>query len=146
MQFVTNDWKRCQVACEGDCPFYIWCSKDKDSETYPIKTLVNNHQCTKPISNKMTSVKHLAEVFGDRIRKNPQWKVKEMTETMKNELEVVVPRIKILRVRKIALEGVAESLKLHYSRVRDFESELLLSNPKNTVKISTTRLNENDPV
>ena len=87
----------------------------------------------------MASTKHLVEVFGDRIRKNPQWKVKEMTETMKNELEVVVPRIKIFRVRKIALEGVVESLKVHYSRVRDSGSEFLPSNPKNTVKI--TRLN-----
>lgn len=145
IEFVTNDGKRCQVCCEGDCPFYIWCSKDKEGEGCTIKTLVDSHLCTKPYSNKMASVKYLAEVFGDRIRKNPQWKVKEMAETIKNELEIQVPRIKILRVRKTALEGVAESLKQHYSRLRDYAHELLLSNPQNTVKISTTRLNDNDP-
>lgn len=145
IQFVTNDGKRCQVCCEAGCPFYIWCSKDKNTDTCFIKTLVNQHLCTKPIYNKMASVKYLCDVFGERIRKNPQWKVKEMAETIKNELEIEVPRIKILRLRRAALEGVAEALKQHYSRVRDFGQELLASNPQNTVKISTTRLNETDP-
>ncbi|XP_074327771.1 uncharacterized protein LOC141665686 [Apium graveolens] len=94
----------------------------------------------------MANVKYLCEVFGDRIRKNPQWSCKEMAETIKNELEIEVPRIKVLRLRKMALEGIAESLRQHYARVRDFGQEVLLSNPKNTVKISTTRLNPEDPV
>lgn len=32
IEFVTNDCKRCQVCCKAQCPFYIWCSRDKDSE------------------------------------------------------------------------------------------------------------------
>ncbi|XP_074370477.1 uncharacterized protein LOC141711723 [Apium graveolens] len=146
VQFITNDGRRCQVSCEANCPFYIWCSRDKDSETVTVKTLVDTHLCTKPYNNKMTNVKYLCEVFGDRIRKNPQWSCKEMAETIKNELEIEVPRIKVLRLRKMALEGIAESLRQHYARVRDFGQEVLLSNPKNTVKISTTRLNPEDPV
>ena len=67
-----------------------------------------------------------------------------MAETIKKELEVEVPRIKILRVRKIALESVAEALKEHYSRLRDFANEILKSNKNNTVQIRTTRLNETD--
>ncbi|XP_063949919.1 uncharacterized protein LOC135152758 [Daucus carota subsp. sativus] len=94
----------------------------------------------------MASVKYLCDVFGERIRKNPQWMCKELAETIKKEMEIEVPRIKILRLRKMALEGVAKSLKEHYSRVRDFGQEVLLSNPQNTVKISTTRLNEDDPL
>ncbi|XP_074323468.1 uncharacterized protein LOC141660384 [Apium graveolens] len=146
VQFVTNDKWRCQVCCTGDCPFYIWCSRDKDSETCKIKTLVNSHLCTKPYTNKMASTRYLCDLFGDRIRKHPQWSCKEMAETIKNELEIEVPKIKIMRLRKMALEGIAKSLRQHYSRVRDFGHEVLLSNPKNTVKISTTRLNEGDPV
>ncbi|XP_074378367.1 uncharacterized protein LOC141719903 [Apium graveolens] len=146
VQFITNDGRRCQVSCEANCPFYIWCSKDKDSETVTVKTLVDTHLCTKPYNNKMANVKYLCKVFGDRIRKNPQWSCKEMAETIKNELEIEVPRIKVLRLRKMALEGIAESLRQHYARVRDFGQEVLLSNPKNTVKISTTRLNPEDPV
>ncbi|KAL8113628.1 hypothetical protein AgCh_020812 [Apium graveolens] len=131
VQFVTNDGRRCQVCCEGECPFYMWCSRDKDSETCTIKILVDSHFCTKPYSNKMATTRYLCDLFGDRIRKNPQWSCKEMAETIKNELEIQVAKIKILRLRKMPLEGIADSLKQHYSRVKDFGHEVLLSNARN---------------
>lgn len=49
-----------------------------------------------------------------------------------------------MRVKKSALDGVAEELTRHYSRVRDFAHEVLKSNPHNTVKICGTRLNDGD--
>ncbi|XP_074364440.1 uncharacterized protein LOC141705338 [Apium graveolens] len=109
IQLVTNDALRCQVCCEADCRFYMWCSKDKDSDNCTIKTLFPEHNCTKPYTNKLATVK-----------------------------------IKILRVRKAALEGVQEALREHYSRLRDFAHEILKTNSNNTVQIRTTRLNETD--
>lgn len=106
--------------------------------------MIDEHLCTKPYSNKLATVKYLNEIYGDRIIKNPQWKVKEMMETIMTELEIKVPRIKIIRWMKLALEGVHDSLKEHYSQLRDFGYELLMSNPQNTIKISTTMLNETD--
>ncbi|XP_074355948.1 uncharacterized protein LOC141695613 [Apium graveolens] len=144
VQIVTNDKSMCQVACQGDFSFYMWYRKDKDSKNCIIKTLIDEHLCTKPYSNKLASVKYINDIYEDRIRKNPQWRIKEMIETIKIELEIEVPRIKILILRKMALEGVHDSLKEHYSRTRDFGHELLLSKPQKTVKISTTRLNETD--
>lgn len=32
VKFVTSDASNCQVCCEAECRFYIWCSKDKDSD------------------------------------------------------------------------------------------------------------------
>ena len=142
--FVKNDALRCQVICEENCPFYIWCCKDKNSENVRIKTLIDEHLCTKPYRNKLATVKYLRQLYGDKIRKNPQWRVKDMIETIKHDLEVEVPRIKCIRVRKAALEGVYESLKDHYARVYDFGYELLKNNSKNTVKIMNTRLNLDD--
>lgn len=34
-----------------------------------------------------------------------------MAKTLKNELEIEVPRIKILKLRKMVLDGIAESLR-----------------------------------
>ena len=109
-----------------------------------IKTCLPDHLCTKPYSNRLVSVKYLTEVYGERIRKNPQWKVKEMQETFREELEIEVPRIKCSRVRQAALAGVFETLKDHYSRVWDFGFELLKNNPKNTVDIMTSRVTDED--
>ncbi|XP_074365144.1 uncharacterized protein LOC141706232 [Apium graveolens] len=72
VQFIINDAQRCQVSCEAECKFYIWCSKDKDSDNCTIKTLFDEHNCSKPYTNKLASVKYLTELYGDRIRKNPQ--------------------------------------------------------------------------
>ncbi|XP_074328392.1 uncharacterized protein LOC141666301 [Apium graveolens] len=93
---------------------------------------------------QVASVKYLTEIYGKRVRRNPQWKVKEMAEAIKKELEIEVPRIKILRVRKASLDGVHEALKEQYSRLRDMGHDILPSNPKNTVQIRTSRLNEGD--
>ncbi|XP_074336967.1 uncharacterized protein LOC141674144 [Apium graveolens] len=122
----------------------MWYSKDKDSENCTLKTLNPQHLCTKPYTNKLASVKKLCEIYGDRVRQNPQWRIKEMAETIKKDLEIDVSRIKIIRVRRMTLEGVHDALKAQYSRLRDFGHELLQINPRNTVKISTTRLNETD--
>lgn len=68
----------------------------------------------------------------------------DMVETIRNDLEIEVTRIKVIRVRKAAIEGVFNSLKQHYSRVRDFRHQILLNHPLNRVDIRTTRLNESD--
>lgn len=49
-----------------------------------------------------------------------------------------------MRIKKITLDRVHDSLKQHYSRVWDFGHELLKCNPQNTIKISSTRVNEED--
>ena len=86
--FAKNDSQRCQVICEEGCPFYIWCTRIKNSENVQIKTLVDKHTCTKPYTNKHATVKYLTKKYGDRIRKDPRWKIKDMIEVIKKEMEI----------------------------------------------------------
>lgn len=67
-----------------------------------------------------------------------------MIETIKIELEIQVPRVKIITLRKLVLQGVHGSLKQQYSILRDFGREILMSNPQNNVKINITRFNKTD--
>lgn len=106
IHFIKNDQHRCQVGCENGCSFYLWCSKLPNEEAVQVKTCLDDHQCTKPYHNTLISVKYLTQLYGDRIRQNPQWKVKDMMQVIRDDLEVDVPRIKCSRVRKAALEGV----------------------------------------
>ncbi|XP_074355322.1 uncharacterized protein LOC141694472 [Apium graveolens] len=145
LHFITNDAKRARVGCEKWCTFYLWCSRLEGGEAVQIKTCQPDHLCTKPYHNRLVSVKYLTEMYGEKIRKNPQWKVKEMQETIRQELEIDVPRIKCSRVRQATLAGVLESMKCHYSRVWDFGFELIKNNPKNTCKIMTNMVT-NDSV
>ena len=91
VKLCANDPNRCQVKCEAWCPFYIWVRRKLDSEMVEIRTLLNDHICTKPYKNRLASVKYLTNQYGDRIRKNPTWKVKEMIETIRKELEIDIP-------------------------------------------------------
>lgn len=47
-------------------------------------------------------------------------------------------------MRQQALSGVELVMKEHYAKLRKFAGEILRSNKNNTVKISTTRLQEGD--
>ena len=107
VQFVTTDKNRCHVVCATDCSFYIWYNRDKDNENCASKTLVDEHKCAKSYNNSLQQSNiHLNELYGEKIRKNLQWKVKEMVEAIKKELEIKVSGIKLIRLRKLALEGV----------------------------------------
>ena len=74
IQFVTSDTKRCQVCCEADCKFYIWFSKDKDSDNCTIKTLVNEHNCTKPLVESERNGRVYQTGIGDSSSKNQNFK------------------------------------------------------------------------
>ncbi|KAK1379948.1 hypothetical protein POM88_026692 [Heracleum sosnowskyi] len=124
----------CQVKCEKGCPFYIWVSQKQETGAVEIRALLDDHLCIKPYKNRLATVKYMTEIYGDRLRKNPQWKIKDMMDTMREDLEIEVPRIKILRVRKAALEGVHNMLKDVYARIWDFGAEIMKNNPLNTKK------------
>lgn len=67
-----------------------------------------------------------------------------MQEEFKRVLKVEVCDAKCCRVRKRALSGIIEEMVKHYAGLRRFWGEILRSNKENTVKICTTRVNEQD--
>lgn len=133
-----------QVGCVKGCPFKMWASYIEPTKCWQIKTLLNDHNCVWNYNNKLVTVKWLANKYGDKIRKNPNWKLGEMQEEFKKVLKVDVGQWKCCRVRQKALRGVEDKMREHYANVRKFGGEILRSNPNNTVKIRTTRLQEGD--
>lgn len=85
-------------------------------------------------------MKWLADKYGDKIRKNLNWKLGEMQEEFKKDLKVNVGEWKCCRVRRKALRAVEDKMREHYANIRRFGGEVLRSNPNNTIKITTTRL------
>lgn len=143
-RYLSDDKQRIQVACAKGCPFKMWASYIKGSDGWQIKTVVNEHNCVWTYKNKLVTVKYLVDMFGDRIRKNPNWKLTEMQEEFKRVLKVDVCEAKCCRVRQQALSAIEEKMKEHYGNLRRFAGEILRSNNNNTVKISTTREQEGD--
>ncbi|XP_016647397.1 PREDICTED: uncharacterized protein LOC103334793 [Prunus mume] len=78
VKLVKNDNKRIQAKCAGHtkCPFILFASKiDRDEQTFSIKTLPLEHECTRVDKLKYTNSRWLSKKFADKIRKNPEWDV-----------------------------------------------------------------------
>lgn len=144
LKYSVNDLCRIQVVCAKGCPFKMWLSFIKEKECWQVRTVNNEHNCVYHYDNKLVTVKYLAELYGNRIRRNPSWKLKEMQEEFKKELKVEVGEAKCCRVRQRALSQVHEEMVKHFAGLRRFGGEILRSNKNNTVKICTTRNNEED--
>lgn len=143
-QYKVDDLKRVKVVCASGCPFKMWVGFIKETEGWQIKTVNAEHNCVWSYKNKLVNCKFLVDMYGDRIRKNPNWKLGEMQEEFKRALKVDVSEAMCCRVRQKSLTGVEDVMKDHYAKVRMFAGEILRSNRHNTVKIRTTRLQEGD--
>lgn len=144
LKYAVDDLHRIQVICAKGCPFRMWVSFMKEYEGWQIKTLNDDHNCIYHFNNKLVTVKYLADLYGNKIRRNPNWKLSEMQEEIKQVLKIEICEAKACRVRKRALSAVHEEMKTHYAGLSRFAGEILRSNKNNTVKICTTRRNEGD--
>ncbi|KAK1369124.1 hypothetical protein POM88_035216 [Heracleum sosnowskyi] len=113
-QYLVDDKIRIQVACTTGCPFKMWVNYIKENSGWQIKTLNNDHNCIWDYKNKLVTVMFLVELYGDKIRKNPNCKLREMQEEFKRDLKVDVCEAKCCKVRKQALsELLIEDLELY---------------------------------
>lgn len=144
LRYQVDDKRRMQMACAKECPFKMWVNCIEERDCWQIKTVNDEHNCIYHYTNKLLTVKYLAEVYGQQIKRNPSWKLKEMQEEFKKVLKVEVCEAKCCKVRQRALSGVQEEMKKHYARLRKFVGEILRSNKNNTVKITTTRVDEEE--
>ncbi|KAK1393629.1 hypothetical protein POM88_012685 [Heracleum sosnowskyi] len=88
--YSHDDLKRVQVRCAQGCPFKLWLGYIEDRDMWQIRSIIKDHNCVWSYKNKLVSTKYLVEQFGDRIRKNPNWKLCEMQEEFKRVLKVDV--------------------------------------------------------
>ncbi|KAK1369425.1 hypothetical protein POM88_035517 [Heracleum sosnowskyi] len=107
-KYAHDDLKRGQVVCAHGFPFKMWLGYIKDKDQWQVKSIINGHNCVWSYKNKLLTTKHLVDMFGDRIRKNPNWKLCEMQEEFKRVLKVNVCDAKCSKIRKAALSGVVE--------------------------------------
>ncbi|KAK1404174.1 hypothetical protein POM88_003779 [Heracleum sosnowskyi] len=91
-QYLVDDLKRIQVGCAKGCPFKMWTTYIEATQGWQVKTLCNEHNCVWSYKNKLVTVKWLAEKYGDKIRKNPNWKLGKIHEEFKKELKVDVEK------------------------------------------------------
>lgn len=141
LKYKVNAGTRFHLICEDKCPWDLWVSKVQGSGMLQVKSLCNKHTCTRVFKNKLGNTKFLADFYGERIRKCPEWKLVNIQRDIRTKLKLDVTLTKCFRVRQRALSNIQELLVKHYERVWDYAHHLKKSNPGNTVEVLVNRDN-----
>ncbi|KAK8612019.1 hypothetical protein V6N13_132052 [Hibiscus sabdariffa] len=129
INFKHNDKDRVDVRCKEGCPFRIWASKMPDKMTVQIKSIVDEHSCSKIFENKFASVELLAYKFLDVFRDDPNMKVNTFLAKVRKELKLEIKWMKGYRTKVKALEILRGKDEDQYSKLPKYCGELRKRNP-----------------
>lgn len=109
LTFIRSDRARVTAKCAADdCSWRIHASKLPDIETFQIKTLKGEHSCVRPerSSHRQANMKWILSCIMDRVRKNINYKPKEIMRDIEQEYGVIIPYLKAHRAKERALESI----------------------------------------
>ena len=78
LKYVKNERNRIRVKCEDQCPFVLLVSKGNDNLGLVVKTLVQDHNCYRTLTNPRVSVAFLTQHYKTIIIGNHAYKIKDM--------------------------------------------------------------------
>ncbi|XP_020413915.1 uncharacterized protein LOC109947655 [Prunus persica] len=139
IKLVKNDNKRIQTKCAGytKCPFILWASKkmDTNKQTFAIKTLSLEHECTRVDKLKYTNSRWLSKRFADKIRKILEWDVGASKAEVLEKYHMNVSKHHIYRAKNLSKVIIEGSYVKQYARLWDYAEELKKANKGSTVFI-----------
>ncbi|WVZ22721.1 hypothetical protein V8G54_001265 [Vigna mungo] len=138
LTYVKNDKKRIRVKCmgaKGKCPWMAYCGYMNAVRTWQLRTIVDNHTCSREHKVKLLNLKWLSKSLEKTVRENPKVKVGEICDKISRKWNVGVSRSMAFRAKSIASDHVDGSFKKQYKRIYDYANELLARNPGSTVKV-----------
>lgn len=144
LKFVRKDKKRCRVKCVDKCPWLIFCSKIGNSETYKVKTFVDNHNCQKEeVGGKFADTKWLGNMVIEDFRNHPKITGEELKALIAEKYKITISISKAYRVRDHTQELLDGNVVEQYSRLAYFCEELIKTNPGSTVELSAPKHGQN---
>lgn len=83
--YKKNDLQRVQAKCSQNCPWYLFASRIHIDGAFQVKTYNGHHSCSLVNKHSFLRSEWLARRFGNKIRANPKWKLREFQQHL-NEL------------------------------------------------------------
>ncbi|XP_014515653.1 uncharacterized protein LOC106773481 [Vigna radiata var. radiata] len=137
IKYLKNDKKRIRVKCmggKGECPWMTYCGYMETVKTWQLRTIVDNHSCSKEHKVRLLNAKWLSKRLEKIVRENLNVKGLKIREKINRKLNVGVSRCMAYRAKAIASEQVDGSFKDQFKRIYDYENEVLARNPGSTMK------------
>ncbi|WVZ26344.1 hypothetical protein V8G54_004888, partial [Vigna mungo] len=83
LTYVKNDKKRIRVKCmgaKGKCPWMAYCGYMNAVQTWQLRTIVDNHTCSREHKVKLLNSKWLSKRLEKTVRENPKVKIGEIRD------------------------------------------------------------------
>ncbi|KAK1370580.1 hypothetical protein POM88_036672 [Heracleum sosnowskyi] len=129
------DFKRLQAKCRDNCKWELWASRLQNDEAYQVKTYQREHNCIIVSKQRMVKANWLAKEFGNIIRSNTRWKLKEFAAAINAKFKMQCTLNQCWWAKKIAMAELESVLNEHYARLWDYGAEVLRTNPGSSVFI-----------
>jgi hypothetical protein len=132
MMFTKDEKKQIRAKCSWiNCPWFIFASTRSDSDWFQVKTFNDVHVCSKRKDNRLVTGKRIADKYESIIKANPSWKLLSIKATALTDMGANVTLSKVKRAKAIVMRKIYESAKGEYSRMFEYQAEILRSNPRN---------------
>ncbi|XP_058753673.1 uncharacterized protein LOC131626849 [Vicia villosa] len=136
LKFIKNDKKRVRVRCKDGCQWELYCSKLPDEDSWQVRKIIDEHNCSREYNVKLLSTKWLSKRIQNSLKNNPRLKVKDIKEKALRKWNVGINKTKAIRARVAARDKVDGSFLGDYNRIYDYCHELLKANQGSTIKMN----------
>ena len=89
-----------------------------------MKTLNDNHQCSRAARNRHADFNWIANHFFDKFRMDLNWKVVDMMREINEQFGIIVSRQTCYRARSAARDKIQGTLNDHYHLLPAYVAEL----------------------
>jgi hypothetical protein len=129
LYFVRGGKKSVRTICSWPVrKWLIYDSKTSRYEWFKVVSFVDEHCCPSKRDKKLVTSLRNAKFYFKEIRDNPTLKVSLVKKEALKDMIVVVSLSKCKRTKSLVLKTTLDSMKGEYTRVYDYQLELLRSN------------------
>ncbi|XP_013616708.1 PREDICTED: uncharacterized protein LOC106323085 [Brassica oleracea var. oleracea] len=123
-----NRWdstKQAAICTEPKCDWRIYCSVEKPIRKWKVKVYEDKHNHVPTGRARMLKQGTIAKLFKEEARRSPDIRSAYIKDELIHMYNVSVSIYKCRKARRIALDMVLENQKQQFSKLWDYEAELL---------------------
>ena len=137
--FCTNERHRVRAKCKGNCPWTVFASTVRGSQSLVVKTVNTEHTCMKFHESKFINSVWLANKYESKWEVEPEWKKTRFEREVRKETGKDVSRWQFYRAINKAMNRGSTPEECH--KLWDYCVALRECDQNNTMKM---KINENE--
>ena len=133
-KYKKNDKVRVRAICSANgCNWSILCSWCSATNTFMVKTYMNEHSCLPASKNKRVTASVIARKYWEEITSMPFIKPRHLRALVRKDLGVMVSQTVCRAAKGEVIKQMEEKYKEEFKVLNDYAEELKTTNPKSTV-------------